>query len=395
MKILFLSQIYIDLNNNGIYEDLINDLICKNHEITLVMATSQSDNKLVQNGNLTILGVKTGEQFGVNIIKKGLVMLTLERKIISAIKKNLNNFQYDLILYATPPITFANVVQYCKKKYNCKSYLMLKDIFPQNAVDIGMLSKDGLIYNIFKTKERKLYEYSDRIGCMSEANIHYLHKYNNINLNKLELFPNAVKDRPYLKTDKDYSNKFNIPKDKLIFIYGGNLGKPQGLDFLAKAIEYCENKVSAYFVIVGGGTEKEKLFKRLQSLNNVICIERLKPDEYKKLCALCDVGMVMLDYRFTIPNYPSRILSYMENAMPVFACTDMSSDIKELIEKQAKNGKWCYSNNIDLFITQVQWFIDNKQLLNELGNNGLKYLKQNFVTDICINKLEQFVKKEK
>ena len=86
-----------------------------------------------------------------------------------------------MILYSTPPITFCGVVEYFQKRDNAKTYLMLKDIFPQNAVDLGMMKTTGakgLIYKYFRKQEKKLYAISDRIGCMSQANVEYVLKDN-------------------------------------------------------------------------------------------------------------------------------------------------------------------------------------------------------------------------
>ena len=62
-----------------------------------------------------------------------------------------------------------------------KLIYFLKNIFPQNAIDLGMLSKNGwkkLIYNYFSFKRKKLYAISDYIGCMSKANCCYLMEHN-------------------------------------------------------------------------------------------------------------------------------------------------------------------------------------------------------------------------
>ena len=62
-------------------------------------------------------------------------------------------------MYSTPPITFCRAVDYVKKRDNAQTYLLLKDIFPQNAVDIGMMSKQGIkgiLYKFFREKEKRL-----------------------------------------------------------------------------------------------------------------------------------------------------------------------------------------------------------------------------------------------
>ena len=99
-------------------------------------------------------------------------MLTIEPILNRAIKKYLSDVKIDLVLYPTPPITFANTIAYIKKRDGAYAYLMLKDIFPAGAVDLGALKKTGLkgvIYRYFRKKEKYLYRISDKIGCMSRG----------------------------------------------------------------------------------------------------------------------------------------------------------------------------------------------------------------------------------
>lgn len=402
MRILYLSQKDININGSGIYSDLINGLRERGHEVVLCCADSSYEKTQLVQSPLKKVEIKVANQFGVNIIKKGLIILSLEKIITKAIKKYLSDEKFDLVLYATPPITLANVVKYCKKKYGCRSYLMLKDIFPQNAVDLNMMSTGGLtgiLYKLFRSKEIKLYKYSDAIGCMSKANIEYLKKHNPYlgDDKKIELFPNAVDIRglsPEKNNDRSILQKYGIADNKTVFIYGGNLGKPQGLDFFAEALKSCSDIEDAFFVIIGNGGEKEKLFKAVGDLKNVMTMDALPKDDYEKFCSQCDVGMVMLDKRFTIPNYPSRTLSYLSGSMPIMACTDKNTDINELVENQAKCGKWCYSGDVEGFRQTVLWFLSHKGELKEMGQNGFRYLIDNFNIQDNIEKLEKFVQKE-
>lgn len=75
------------------------------------------------------------------MIEKGINMMLIQQRYIRAIRTFYNQVKFDLVLYPTPPITFLKVVEYVKKRDGAQSYLMLKDIFPQNAVDIGMMKK--------------------------------------------------------------------------------------------------------------------------------------------------------------------------------------------------------------------------------------------------------------
>src|SRR5699024_5949902 len=151
-------------------------------------------------------------------------------------------------------------------KDHAKSYLLLKDIFPQNALDIKVLSKANPIYWHFRYKEKKLYKVSDYIGCMSQANVDYILRENpTIPQGNVEICPNSIQPLEVEKNKErvvSIRKKYNIPLNKTTFVYGGNLGRPQGVDFLMKCLKENEFNNEVYFVIVGSGTEFKKQIGR-------------------------------------------------------------------------------------------------------------------------------------
>ena len=407
MKVLMLTIGQIDsLQKESVHINVIRALIGAGHSVSVLCSRERRlglpTEYSVESG-IKIVRLRTLNVTRCSLLEKGVSMLLLEHQFVGAIKKYFKDDEFDLVIYNTPPITLANVVKYCKKKFGCKSYLMLKDIFPQNAVDLGMMSTrgiTGILYKMFRAKEKKLYKYSDGIGCMSNANIEYLKAHNdNLDGKVIELFPNAVivksPHAPQKTKNRDVLDRLGVAADKMVFIYGGNLGKPQGLDFVAEAIKECCNIDGICFIIIGKGVEKKKLFAKLKGVANVIALDALPKDEYERLCGQCDVGMVALDKRFTIPNYPSRMLSYLENAMPIFACTDKNTDVKDLVEDQAKCGKWCPSGDVDAFKECVEWFVANRDRLEQLGVNGYEYMAVNFNVADNVKKLEKFVQGNK
>ena len=295
-----------------------------------------------------------------NIIEKGISTLSIESMFIGAIKKYFSNVKFDLVLYSTPPITFCNAIMYVKERDNAMTYLLLKDIFPQNSVDLGMLQKTGvkgILYQFFRNKEKKLYAISDKIGCMSPANVQYILQHNpKISSNKIEVCPNSVEavDMSATKEESvELRRKYNLPLDRKIFVYGGNLGKPQGIEFLIECLKASKNN-DEYYLIVGDGTEYCKLeaYIREEHPLNVKLMSRLPKEEYDKMIGSCDVGMIFLDARFTIPNFPSRVLSYLQAGIPVLSVTDRVTDIGAfIVDNQV--GECCYSDDIDSFIKSV------------------------------------------
>ncbi|EOD6173812.1 glycosyltransferase family 4 protein [Enterococcus faecalis] len=317
------------------------------------------------------------------MLEKGISTIQIEQQFINGIKHYFSDIKFDLVVYSTPPVTFAKVVDFIKKRDNCKSYLLLKDIFPQNAVDLGKISKKSLIYKYFRKKEVSLYEVSDYIGTMSEKNSQYILHHNEFDRRKIvEINPNSIRikndkvDCQLLK--KEIGSEYGIPEDKVVMLYGGNLGKPQGVDFLLEIIKSLEERKDFFLLIVGSGTEYERIKKYLSSndIKNTLLINGLPKNEYKKVESIADIGLVFLDKRFTIPNIPSRILGYMESRKPILAAVDRSTDLKEMIV-EGQFGYCSEHGDLRKFVGNMEKLKD-KNTRNILGENAFIYLKNNF-----------------
>lgn len=394
MNILFLTIGQMDgIENKGIYTDLLRQFRDNGNVVYTVSAYEKRKGlktTLTDDNGAHMLHVKIGNITKCNIIEKGISTVLIEFQFIKAIKKYFKDIKFDLVIYSTPPITFVNAVKFVKKRDGAKTYLLLKDIFPQNAVDLGMMKKrgvKGILYKYFRNKEKKLYALSDKIGCMSQANADYVLKHNpEISAEKVEICPNSIEvtnERLSPKQKAEIRQKFNIPTDKTVFIYGGNLGRPQDIPFIIECLKANADFDDRFFVICGTGTEYSKLENYIDTEKpaNVLLINGLPKDEYESFVGCCDIGLIFLDHRFTIPNFPSRLLSYMQKGMPVIACTDPNTDIGKVIT-DGNFGWWCESNSTDEF-TQILNSVKNSDL-NEIGECAFRYLTDNYaVQDSC------------
>lgn len=387
MKVLCIFQKF-SFQSSTIYLDLVNALTEAGHQVTILAGTSEAVDagRIHSQQGCRVAYVSLPDQFKSGRIKKGFVQLMMEPKMILKMKQLLKDSQFDLVIYPTPPITLANVVGYAKKTYRAKTYLMLKDIFPQNAADLHMMSQKGMLFRYFTHVEKKLYANSDYIGCMSEKNITYMKKrLSEKDCKKLELFPNTVKVNKLRKKAQEERKQ-----EPVRFVLGGNLGLPQALDFLMEGIEKLKDYDKASFLIVGEGTQAEKVKKYIEEkkLTNVEYHRQLPREEYEKMLEDCQVGLVLLNPDFTIPNYPSRILSYMQKGKAILAATDRVTDMKELLTRDAQCGFWCPSDDTDAFVSTVKEICDRREELDEIGNKGYQYLKENYAVERSVRILE-------
>lgn len=197
----------------------------------------------------------------------------------------------------------------------------------------------------------------------------------------MEICPNSIEPHNINKNETTISEtkeKYGIPANKTVFIYGGNLGKPQGIDFLIDCIRSNEQQTNAYFVIAGSGTEYKKLEKFFaeEKPNNAKLLGQLPRVDFENLTNSSDVGLIFLDHRFTIPNFPSRMLSYMQASIPILAASDSNTDVGSVIE-QGGFGYWCESTNVSNFNQLVQKLC-NPEIRKQMGANARTYLENHY-----------------
>lgn len=388
MNILFVSISSLQhMSTQSIYLDLIRQMQQHGHNVYVVCSNERRNGQpttLSEECGTQVLRVRIGNNKNTNIVEKGITNLLLPYQYIAAIKRYFSDVRFDVVVYPTPPVTHAKTVAYIKKRDGADSYLLLKDIFPQNAVDIGMMTKRGpksVIYKMFRNKEKRLYRLSDHIGCMSPANVEYLLRHNPyVDPQIVHVNPNSMEVAEYTRDGEKKAaiyQRYNIPASATTFIYGGNLGRPQGIPFLIECLKANADREDRYFIICGTGTEYPKLKAYMEEYKprNVLLLNGLPRAEYSDFVKAFDVGLIFLDHRFTIPNFPSRLLSYMQARMPVLACTDPNTDIGRVII-EGGFGWWCESNSVADFTAKVEEAIAARR--ETMGDNGYTYLTEHY-----------------
>lgn len=400
MNVLFLTiGTFDDFNVGSVHIDLVKALARKGHEMYVACTNTNQDAEDVSIehvGRVHLFRIKIDAvKNNTNLVKKGIATIMLEPTFIKVIKKCLSDVKFDLVLYHTPPVTFEKVVRFIKNRDGAASYLLLKDIFPQNAVDLGMMSKHGLksvIYRYFRRKEKNLYKASDYIGCMSPANVEFLLRHNpELNASRVEVAPNSVEINPNVNANPNINlnrgkirEKYGLPVDKPVFIYGGNMGKPQGIEYVIRCLDQVKNRKDCHFLIVGDGSEFSKLdkWRAMNSKCSVTVIQSLPKDDYDQLASSCDVGLIFLDHRFTIPNYPARLLSYLQSKKPVLCATDVNTDVGRIAEENGY-GYWCESVKSEDFVALVDKMLSSD--IRAMGERGYDFLCKNYLAEHTCN----------
>lgn len=378
MNVLFVLFTLPHLSQTSMYSDFVNEFKNKGHNVyPMAPLFSESPNSYISIENeIEVVRVKTFNVFSKKLFIKGISNLLISYQFRRAFKSFWEYKHIDLVIVSTPSIMFADFIVYLKKIKASKVYLMQKDIFPQNAVDLGFIKKDSLIYKFFKYKEYKLLTAADIVGCTSLGNINYfLKNYSFLDKNKFQLLYNNSK---LLFCPDGFKSQHKIHQDMFRVVFGGNMGKPQQIENilnLAKRTLYFKDIL---FIIIGIGTETQKLkiIAEQMKLSNLKFMDPLPREDYFKLISSCNLGLISLHQDFTVPNTPMKLNDYLNAGIPVLALIDRFNDLGELLVKN-KMGKYAYSDSFDMILEQFISLYEDKDLCKELGKNGYVFCVNN------------------
>ncbi len=333
---------------------------------------------------INVIRVKTFPLHKVNFIVRGVAQLILPPSLFSKIKSYINE-KIDTVIVYSPPLTLALLGAKIKKKYGAKFVLNIQDIFPQNAIDIGVLKKwkHWPAIRLFEIIEKKAYKNADKITFHSEGGKRFLVEKKKVPENKITAVYNWINPKPFRELTKriSFRKKWGL-ENKFIFLFAGIMGPAQGIDLIIKIAKKVSDTKDIVFLLVGDGTEKEKLEELIKKLGlkNVLIKEFIPKEIYPYLVREIDVGLICLSPQNKTPFIPGKFLGYMMSAKPVLAFLNKESDGFSIVER-AKCGYAVESNNFEKAVEIIQKIYGERGRLKMLGENGFDFASKHFTLD--------------
>ena len=403
MNILFIFPVFPEnVETSSLVKDLTSEF-AKHHNVYIATPREKKhglDTELQTYDNTQILRVKTGNLFDtVNKFNKVITTFTMPREILSSIKEYWHDIKFDLIVTQTPYTSNALLINGLKSYYHCPALLILFDLFPQNAQDIGLI-KNKIIFKFFKYKEKNMLLSFDYIGCMSKGNMEYVgNNYSFINKSKLFLLPLWGKITTESKniSKSKIKNKYGLNSDDFVLIFGGNLGKPQKIDNIIELAKVCSNDPTIKFLFVGKGTEANRIKKiiKYENMKNIVFIDYMPREDYENITMSSDIGLVSLDERFTVPNFPSKTIDYMRLGLPILASLDKCSadDYGKLIQEELECGLFSQAGDIEGFKENLYQIKNDPELRQKFKKNGLEAFTNQFSVNTAYQSIIDTIQK--
>jgi glycosyltransferase involved in cell wall biosynthesis len=387
MNVLIITDVYIPNANSSavLMKDLALSLVKKNinvYVLTLRESNTfkrQKEEPVTEEDGVKVLRVENLKKKKVGMIRRGLSEVLLPHLLYRGYRKYLSNVKPDVIICYSPPITLERTVRKLKKKYAAKTYLVLRDVFPQCARDVGALKQD-LVFNFFKKIESQLYKVSDYIGVQSLSDLKSVSNNKSISKKKVELLYNWIDSTPFeRKIKKDFRREFGL-EGKIVCLYAGNIGMYQELDFLMELVKLNKENNSVVFLIVGSGSESQQLRDKYGHLENIVFKDFINPEQYPDLVRQCDIGLINLNRNLTVQNIPGKLMGYWCSRLPVLASINPGNDLLEMM-RDANGGLCSITGDLNQYNENFNRLQQDKELREKMGMSGYLYAIQHFSVD--------------
>lgn len=390
MRILILIDAYLPHTNSGIklVRDLGMELRRQGHDVIIVapseevvrpFVTTMEDGLLV--GRARAPNTRTGGRL-LRAIREERLSSVIWRAGRAFFREN----RCDLVVSYSPTIFFGRLVRKLKRLWNCQSYLVLRDIFPQWAVDAGLLRK-GLAWRFLRHRELQQYAVADVIGVQSPRNLEYFPTHLPGKRYELEVLYNwTTLDEGEIPCG-ELRERLGL-EGKVVFFYGGNVGVAQDMDNILRLARSLQAESNAAVLIVGDGSEFRRVSAAIaaEGLDNVQILPAVGQREYLSMLREVDVGLISLDRKLRTQNFPGKMLGYMYFGIPILASLNPGNDLAPLLE--AHDAGFVSVNGDDKALSdQATSLLRDVDMRRRMGANARRLLEEKFSVEAAARQI--------
>jgi glycosyltransferase involved in cell wall biosynthesis len=361
MRIALIADTFPPLRSSGAVQlrDLAREFARQGHALTVLLPTpdQQAPWALEHMDGVQLLRLKAPRTKDIGYVRRTLGELAMPFAMLRRFRKSpLATEQWDGVVWYAPSIFHGPLASALKKSSGCKGYLIIRDIFPEWAVDMGLMGR-GLSYRFFDAVARYQYSVANVIGVQTPGNLGYFDEWRLQPGRQLEVLQNWL-DKSALARCPIRVNETSLAGRK-VFVYAGNMGIAQGMDILLGLAEQLRGRTDVGFLFVGRGSDAARLkgSAKDRKLDNVLFYDEIHPDEIPDLYAQCSAGIVALDPRHKSHNIPGKFLTYMQSGLPVLANINAGNDLAQMIRDE-QVGQVCESNRVDDLVQCANQLLD-------------------------------------
>lgn len=364
LRIALVADVFPPIRSSGAVQlrDLALELVRQGHRPTVIIPEPglKSGWQIEDFQGVQVARLSSFTTKDTGYIRRTVAEFLLPYLMLRHLKKSpLADTRWDGVVWYSPTIFLSPIAKAIKKANSVRAYLIIRDIFPEWAVDMGLLKRHGLPHAIFKVIAKRQYSVADVIGVQTPANLPYFARWANHHEKSVEVLQNWLAP-PGDKAACSFDVNTTPLRGRKIIVYAGNMGVAQGLDIFIEVAAAVQHRQDIGFLFVGRGTRKQILREACEQkrLNNVYFHNEIDSQEIPSLYAQCHVGLVSLDPRHSTHNIPGKFLTYMQSGLPVLARVNPGNDLLEIIHHE-NVGRVSTSNSIAELQSLIEEIVDN------------------------------------
>lgn len=357
MRIALIADTFPPLRTSGAVQlrDLSREFVRQGHALTVLLPSPDQDAPwlLEEFEGVQVLRLKAPRTKDIGYVRRTLGEFAMPFAMLRKFRKSpLSSEKWDGVVWYAPSIFHGPLARALMRSSGCKGYLIIRDIFPEWAVDMGLMGR-GLPYRFFDAVARYQYSIANVIGVQTPGNTVYFQSWRQQPSRRLEVLQNWL-DQP-AQARCPIRLKETPLAGRAVFVYAGNMGVAQGMDILLDLAEHLRNRTDVGFLFVGRGSDASRLKSSAETrkLDNVLFHDEIHPDEIPDLYAQCTAGIVSLDPRHKSHNIPGKFLTYMQSGLPVLANVNSGNDLASMIRVE-KVGQVCESHQLNDLLQLAQ-----------------------------------------
>ena len=390
MRLALIADTFPPLRTSGAVQlrDLSREFARQGHKLTVLLPSpGQNEPWLLQEiDGVQVLRLKAHRTKDIGYVRRTLAEFAMPFAMLRQFRNSpLTRERWDGVIWYAPTIFHGPFVNALKKSSGCQSYLIIRDIFPEWAVDMGLMRR-GLPYRFFDAVARYQYSVADTIGVQTAGNLRYFDHWWQKPGRRLEVLQNWLDKSVQLRGPIRVSE--TCFAGRKVFLYAGNMGVAQGMDILLDLAEKLRSKKDVGFLFVGRGSDaiRLKTSARDRKLDNVIFYDEIEPDEIPELCSQCSAGIVALDTKHKSHNIPGKFLAYMQSGLPVLANVNAGNDLAYMIRNE-QVGQVCENNDLSELLRLTNKLLTQIETDSELPARCEALFRKEFAVEKAVRQI--------
>ena len=390
LQIALISTDYPPLRTSAAVQlrDLAQQFAALGHRPVMIVPSLTSDQpwKLERLDGVDVLRLAAPPTRAATLFRRALAEMWLPFAMLRGVRRSpMRSAKWDVLVWYSPPIFFGPLIWALRRASGARTYLILRDIFPEWAVDLGIIRK-GPVYLLLKAVAAFQYAVADTIGVQTESNLDYLPNWTRSKGRRIEVLHN------WLATTPDIGCSIQVGRTPLagrtVFVYIGNMGVAQGIEILMDLIQSLRHRDDIGFLFVGRGSEFSKLEAERASrdLSNVLFFDEIDPSEIPGLLAQCHVGLVALHPNHKTHNIPGKFVSYVQYGLPVLARVNRGTDLERLIEDSGV-GRVYAGSSVGELKCLAEELADDEALRATMSDRGKRLGRSMFSPETAANQI--------